>query len=143
MEPRAGLCSYDKASGKWTLAVPGQGVWGQKGQLVEILGVTPDKVRILTYNVGGSFGMKAPIYPEYVCLAHAARALGRPVKWTDERSGSFVSDQHGRDHEMTAALALSKEGDFLALKIEGHGNVGAYVAPLAPATPPTHAAPHR
>src|SRR5688572_4843991 len=88
MEPRAGLCSYDAAAGKWTLTVPGQGVWGQKGQLVEILGVTPDKVRIRTYNVGGSFGMKAPIYPEYVCLAHAARALGRPVKWTDERSGS-------------------------------------------------------
>ena len=63
------------------------GVWGQKGQLADILGVTPDKVRILSYNVGGSFGMKAPIYPEYVCLAHATRALGRPVKWTDERSG--------------------------------------------------------
>ena len=116
MEPRAGLCSYDEASGKWTLTVPGQGVWGQKGQLVEILGVTPDKVRILTYNVGGSFGMKAPIYPEYVCLAHAARALGRPVKWTDERSGSFMSDHHGRDHEITGELALSAEGQFLGFK---------------------------
>jgi len=80
--------------------------------------------------------MKGSIYPEYVCLAHAARALGRPVKWTDERSGSFVSDQHGRDHEMTAALALSKDGEFLALKIEGHGNVGAYVGTVAP-QPPT------
>jgi len=89
-----------------------------------------------TWHVGGSFGMKGSIYPEYVCLAHAARALGRPVKWTDERSGSFVSDQHGRDHEMTAALALSKEGDFLAVKIEGHGNVGAYVGAVAP-QPPT------
>ena len=60
---------------------------------------------MLCWNVGGSFGMKASIYPEYVCIAHAARALARPVKWVDERSGSFVSDHHGRDHEMTAELA--------------------------------------
>ena len=116
MEPRAGICSYDKASGKFTLTVPGQGVWGQKGQLVDILGVTPDKVRILTYNVGGSFGMKAPIYPEYVCLAHAARALGRPVKWTDERSGSFMSDHHGRDHEITGELALERGREVSGVK---------------------------
>ncbi len=135
MEPRAGLCSFDKKENKWTLTVPGQGVWGQKGQLVEILGVTPDKVRILTYNVGGSFGMKAPIYPEYVCLAHAARALGRPVKWTDERSGSFMSDHHGRDHEITAELALSAEGRFLALRMSGYGNVGAYLSTVAPQPP--------
>src|SRR5688572_4059896 len=135
MEPRAGVCSFDKKENKWTLAVPGQGVWGQKGQLVEILGVTPDKVRILTYNVGGSFGMKAPIYPEYVCLAHAARALGRPVKWTDERSGSFMSDHHGRDHEITGELALSAEGHFLALRMSGYGNVGAYLSTVAPQPP--------
>ena len=59
----------------------------------------PSKVRVLTGNVGGSFGMKASVYPEYPCLLHAARALGRPVKWTDERSESFLSDSHGRDHE--------------------------------------------
>ena len=64
-----------------------------------MLGVEPEQVRVLTGNVGGSFGMKAATYPEYVCILHAARALGRPVKWTDERSGSFVSDSHGRDHE--------------------------------------------
>ena len=134
MEPRAGLCTYK--DGRWTLIAPGQGVFGMKNQLADILGVPQDKVRMRTWHVGGSFGMKGSIYPEYVCLAHAARALGRPVKWTDERSGSFVSDQHGRDHEMTAALALSKEGDFLAVKIEGHGNVGAYVGTVAP-QPPT------
>ena len=75
--------------------------------------------------------MKASIYPEYVPLAHAARALGRPVKWTDERSGSFVSDQHGRDHEMTAELALDKDGKFLALRVHGYGNVGAYLGTVA------------
>jgi len=134
MEPRAGLCSY--GDGRWTLVAPGQGVYGMRNQLADILGVPQDKVRMRTWHVGGSFGMKGSIYPEYVCLAHAARALGRPVKWTDERSGSFVSDQHGRDHEMTAELALSKEGDFLAIRITGHGNVGAYVGAVAP-QPPT------
>ena len=134
MEPRAGLCTYKDE--RWTLVAPGQGVFGMRNQLADILGVPQDKVRMRTWHVGGSFGMKGSIYPEYVCLAHAARALGRPVKWTDERSGSFVSDHHGRDHEMTAALALSKNGDFLALKIEGHGNVGAYVGTVAP-QPPT------
>jgi carbon-monoxide dehydrogenase large subunit len=132
MEPRAGICAYDKASERFTLTVPGQGVFGQKGQLTEILGVKPEKVRIRSYNVGGSFGMKAAIYPEYVCLAHAARALGRPVKWTDERSGSFVSDHHGRDHEMSAELALDKEGTFLAVRITGFGNVGAWLSVVSP-----------
>src|SRR6185436_15908809 len=134
MEPRAGLCKFD--GDRWSLTVPGQGVWAQKLQLADILGVTPDKVRILTYNVGGSFGKKGPIYPEYVCLAHAARALGRPVKWTDERSGSFLSDQHGRDHEMAVELALDRDAKFLALRVRGHGNVGAWVGTVAP-QPPT------
>jgi carbon-monoxide dehydrogenase large subunit len=136
LEPRAGLCSYDAASGRWILTAPGQGVVGMRNQLAEILGVPPEKVRMLTHHVGGSFGMKGSIYPEYVCLAHAARALGRPVKWTDERSGSFVSDQHGRDHEMTAELALDREGRFLALRVTGYGNVGAYLGAVAP-LPPT------
>ncbi|HEY5896705.1 MAG TPA: xanthine dehydrogenase family protein molybdopterin-binding subunit [Burkholderiales bacterium] len=134
MEPRAAICKYENE--RWTLTAPGQGVWAMKNQLADILGVPQDKVRMLTYHVGGSFGMKGSIYPEYVCLAHAARALGRPVKWTDERSGSFLSDQHGRDHEMTAELALSAEGRFLAVRITGYGNVGAYVGSVAP-QPPT------
>jgi len=135
IEPRAGICSFDKANSKWTLTVPGQGVWGQKTQLVDMLGVEPDKVRIRSFHVGGSFGMKGSIYPEYICLVHASRALGRPVKWTDERSGSFLSDQHGRDHEMTAELALDRDGRFLALRLGGFGNVGAYLGTVAPQPP--------
>jgi len=111
MEPRAGLCSFDKSKERWTLVAPGQGVFAMRNQLADILGVGQDKVRLRTPHVGGSFGMKGSIYPEYVCLAHASRALGRPVKWTDERSGSFLSDQHGRDHEMTAERgALAPRG---------------------------------
>ena len=132
MEPRTAICAYDKASGRFTLTTPSQGVFAMKGQFAEILGVPLEKVRILTYNVGGSFGMKASIYPEHVPLAHAARALGRPVKWTDERSGSFVSDHHGRDHEMSAELALDREGRFLALRVHGYGNVGAYLGVVGP-----------
>ena len=127
MEPRAAICAWDAATGRFTLTAPGQGVFGQKGQLAEILGVAPEKVRVRCFQVGGSFGMKAQVYPEYVCLAHAARALGRPVKWTDERSGSFVSDNHGRDHEMSAELALDEAGNFLAVRLTGYGNVGAWL----------------
>ena len=133
MEPRSALCKYEE--GRWTLTAQGQGVYALRNQLADILGVPQDKVRMVTPNVGGSFGMKASIYPEYVCLAHAARALGRPVKWTDERSGSFLSDQHGRDHEMTAELALDKDGKFLAVRVTGFGNVGAYLGTVAPQPP--------
>ncbi|MFL4984694.1 MAG: xanthine dehydrogenase family protein molybdopterin-binding subunit, partial [Xanthobacteraceae bacterium] len=132
MEPRAAVAAYDAGSQRFTLHVGSQGTFGMKGQLVEILGVPADKVRVLTGNVGGSFGMKAAPYPEYICLLHAARTLGRPVKWTDERSGSFVSDSHGRDHERTAELALDADGRFLALRLSGYGNVGAYLGFVAP-----------
>jgi len=135
MEPRAAICAYEKKTQRWRLTAPGQGVHAMKLQLADILGVPPEKVRMLTPNVGGSFGMKGSIYPEYVCLAHAARELGRPVKWTDERSGSFLSDHHGRDHEMTAELALDKDGRFLAMRVTGHGNVGAYLGTVAPQPP--------
>src|SRR4051794_21543192 len=109
---------------------------GMRAQLAFILGVPADKVHVMTGNVGGSFGMKAAVYPEYVCILHAARALGRPVKWTDERSTSFVSDSHGRAHEQTVELALDAEGHFLALRISGFGDMGGYLGTMAP-QPPT------
>ena len=65
-------------------------------------------------------------------VGHAARALGRPVKWTNDRSGSFLSDQMGRDHEMTAELALDKDGRFLAQRVTGYSNIGGYLATVAP-----------
>ena len=132
IEPRAAIGLYDAASGRFTLHVPTQGVMGMKGSIADILGIEPRQVRILTGNVGGSFGMKAAPFPEYVCVLHAARALGRPVKWTDERSGSFVSDSHGRDHELTAELALDAEGTFLAVRITSFGNMGAFLSQVAP-----------
>jgi carbon-monoxide dehydrogenase large subunit len=93
-------------------------------------------VRVLSGNVGGSFGMKAAVYPEYVCILHAARALARPVKWTDERATSFLSDNHGRDQVQAAELALDADGRILALRLSGYGNLGAYMGAMAP-QPPT------
>jgi carbon-monoxide dehydrogenase large subunit len=129
MEPRSAIGEYDAAEGRWTLRVGSQGVFGLRNQMAnDILKVPVDKVRILTGNVGGSFGMKASAYPEYACILHAAKILGRPVKWTDERSGSFLSDCHGRDHETEAALALDAEGRFLAVRLRSYGNMGAYLS---------------
>ena len=105
-----------------------------RNYIADVLGVGRDKVRILTDRVGGSFGMKQATYAEYYCILHAARELGRPVKWTDERSGSFVSDSHGRDHEMTAELALDADGNFLAVRLTGYGNLGAAYGAPGPAT---------
>jgi aerobic carbon-monoxide dehydrogenase large subunit len=89
-------------------------------------------VHILTGNVGGSFGMKAAAYPEYVPLLHAAKELGRPVKWTADRFESFLSDHHGRDHEFVGERALDAKGNFLAARFRGYGNTGAYLGPVSP-----------
>ena len=136
MEPRGCIGEYDKATGRYTFHGGSQGVMGMRAGLMDVLGVPADKVHVLTGNVGGSFGMKAAVYPEYVCVLHAAKELGRPVKWIDERSTSFVSDNHGRDHEQTAELALDEQGHFLALRLTGYGNLGAYMGTMAP-QPPT------
>ena len=127
MEPRSALAEYDGTTERFTLRSGSQGVLWLRDSVVGALGVPADKVRILTGQVGGSFGMKIGAYPEYVCILHAAHALGRPVKWTDHRSDSFLSDSHGRDHEMTAELALDADGHFLALRVRGLGNLGAYL----------------
>jgi aerobic carbon-monoxide dehydrogenase large subunit len=134
MEPRSAIAQYDPGRGHWTLHIGCQGVFGFRNYIAQVLGVGRDKVRVLTDRVGGSFGMKQATYPEHYCLMHAARELGRPVKWTDERSGSFVSDSHGRDAQMTAELALDTDGNFLAVRLTGYGNLGATYGAPGPAT---------
>jgi carbon-monoxide dehydrogenase large subunit len=133
MEPRAALASYDKAGERYTIQVPTQGVAGNRTNLAKnLLRVANEKVHLLTPNVGGSFGMKNINYPEYICILHAAKTLGRPVKWTDERSTSFLSDSHGRAGQIHGELALDAEGKFLAVKLSGYGNLGAYITGVAP-----------
>jgi len=130
MEPRAALAAYDGK--RFTLYVGSQGVFGMRANVAEALGVPAKDVHVLTGQVGGSFGMKAAVFPEYICLLHAARALGRPVKWTDERSGSFVSDSHGRNHDVAGELALDADGNFLAVRLTVFANMGAFLSPVAP-----------
>jgi carbon-monoxide dehydrogenase large subunit len=135
IEPRAAIGEFDASNEKWTLHSCSQGVFGLKNMLRDILGAAPDKMRVLTGNVGGSFGMKAAVYPEYVCILHAAKLLGRPVKWTDERSGSFVSDHHGRDFDMTMEVAFDEKGLIQAVRLSGYGNLGGYCAAFGPLLP--------
>lgn len=133
LEPRAAVAEYDAGDERFTLHVGAQGAFGLRNSLANnILKVPPEKMRVRIYDVGGSFGMKAPPYPEYVALLHAARALGRPVKWCDERGESFLSDQHGRDSLVDAELALDADGNFLAARITGLANMGAYLSTVGP-----------
>ena len=135
LEPRSGLARMEP-DGRFTIRLGTQGVFGFRAGLAKLMNMQPKQLRVLTGNVGGSFGMKASVYPEYVCLLHAARVTGRPVKWTDDRTDSFVSDSHGRDHVFDAALALDEDGRFLAVRAEGWGNLGAYLgnAAMIPST---------
>ena len=135
MEPRSALALYNERDGSYTLHANSQGVFGMRANLSAILGVPPEKVHIRTGHVGGSFGMKIAIFPEYICLLHAARMLGKPVKWTDKRSDSFLSDFHGRDTDVEAELALDAKGHFLAIRVTGFGNLGGYMSPFGPMMP--------
>jgi carbon-monoxide dehydrogenase large subunit len=132
MEPRAALASYDRNSERFTIQVPTQGVAGNRITLAKNMKLPKERVRILTANVGGSFGMKNINYPEYMCILYAAKVLGKPVKWTDERSTSFLSDSQGRTQTIHAELALDAEGKFLAVRLNGYGNLGAYITGVAP-----------
>ncbi len=122
MEPRSAVADFD--DGRYVFRVGCQGAFGLRNAITNVLGVPKEQVRVLTGHVGGSFGMKASLYPEYVAILHATKQLGAPVKWTDERSDSFLSDSHGRDHDHTVELALDKDGIFLALRVTGFANIG-------------------
>ncbi|WP_164157043.1 xanthine dehydrogenase family protein molybdopterin-binding subunit [Sandarakinorhabdus rubra] len=133
MEVRAALGEYATGEG-FTLTTGSQGVAAMQGMLAKaVLNVAPDQVRVVTHDVGGGFGMKTFLYPEYALVLHAARHLGRPVKWTGERSDAFQTDTHGRAMESEAALALDAEGRILALKVETWSDLGAYQAQYGPA----------
>jgi carbon-monoxide dehydrogenase large subunit len=131
LEPRGATASFDPASGRYTLHVGSQGAGPLKLQLAAIMGVEPRLIRVLTDDVGGGFGLKTPVYPEYPALLVAARKLGRPVHWNATRSESFLTDNQGRDNTATAELALDSDGRFLALRVEAVTNIGGYLSPLA------------
>jgi carbon-monoxide dehydrogenase large subunit len=131
MEPRVATASYDDASGRYTLRCGTQGVHGIKMQTAMAMRLGPDKLRVLSDDVGGGFGMKASGYPEYPALLLAAKLVGRPVHWSCTRSEAFVSDNQARDQYWTAELAMDAEGRFTGLRIDGLANMGAYLTGVA------------
>jgi aerobic carbon-monoxide dehydrogenase large subunit len=131
MEPRAALGAYDAARAAYTLHSPSQGVHRHKNGLMGAFGVAPDKIRVVTQDVGGGFGVRSPCYPEYPLLLWAARRVGWPVKWRATRAESFLSDFQARELEADAALALDPDGRFLALTIAYVGNLGSHPVSFA------------
>jgi carbon-monoxide dehydrogenase large subunit len=132
MEPRACLAHYDAARELHVLYACTQGVAGMRAQLAAVLGVTPDKVRVAAEEVGGGFGVRFNIYPEYCAALMAARKLGRPVKWVGTRSEVFLSDEQARDVLTEAEVALDQSGRFLGMRFLFTVNLGAYLCPTGP-----------
>ena len=135
METRGAIAEYEPRDGRYTIRTPSQGVGSLLAPLARSLGVAESRVRVITDDVGGAFGIKIPPYPEQVLVAWAARRLDRPVKWIAERSESFLSDGQGRDHVTEAELALDADGRFLAVRTSTVSNMGAYSTAAAPTIP--------
>jgi carbon-monoxide dehydrogenase large subunit len=133
IEPRAAIGNYDAATGRFDLLLTGQGVHSIRNQLAEAVFRTPaERIQLAAPDVGGGFGMKNFLYPEWVLVLWAARRLGRPVKWVAERSEEFVSGAQGRDNHTKARLALDEDGRFLALDVSTVANLGAYLSSNGP-----------
>ena len=130
MEPRGAVGEWDRRTGRYTLHTGIQHPHALRTLLAEqVFRVPQSHMRVITGEVGGSFGMKSGAYPEPVLVLWAAKRLGRPVKWTSDRREGFVTDEHGRDNLSTAELALDANGKFLALRVAINLNIGAYLTP--------------
>jgi aerobic carbon-monoxide dehydrogenase large subunit len=133
MEVRAAVGQWDPQA-HFTLTTGSQGVAGMQQMLAGLVMKCPaDQLRIVTGDVGGGFGMKSFLYPEYALVLHAAKALGRPVKWTGDRSDAFQTDSHGRAMESIARLGFDSDGLITALKVETWSDLGAYQSQFGPA----------
>ena len=136
MEPRAYIGEYDRATGEHTLFTTSQNPHAIRLLMgAFVLHVPEHKLRVVAPDVGGGFGSKIYHYAEEAVVTWAATQLDRPVKWTADRSESFISDAHGRDHVTHAELALDKDGKFLGLRVATLANLGGYLSTFAPAVP--------
>ena len=136
IEPRAAIGQYSRADGSYTLHVASQNPHVERLLMTAfVLGLPENKVRVVAPDVGGGFGSKIYLYAEDVVVTWAAKQINRPVRWTAERSESFVSDAHGRDHVTVAELALDAQGKFLALRVRTTANLGAYLSTFASCVP--------
>lgn len=136
MEPRAALGHYEADRDHYTLYTGSQGVHSMRNYIAQYsLKIPVEKLRVVTEDVGGGFGMKTFVYPEYPLVLYASKLIGRPVKWTADRSDSFVTDSQGRDHVTEAAVALDKDGKILAVQVSTIANLGAYQSQFGPFIP--------
>ena len=131
MEPRGSLGTYDESQGRYVLYTSGQNIHLGRGILADSLRVPAEDIHAISPDVGGGFGMKNFLYPETILVLWAARRIGRPVKWINERTESFLSDDHGRDHVTHAELGMDGDGKFVGLRVTTIGNLGAYVTATA------------
>ena len=136
IEPRVAIGSYSRGNDEYTLHVSNQNPHVERLLMTAfVLGLPEHKVRVIAPDVGGGFGSKIFLYAEDVCLTWAAKQLNRSIKWTCERSESFLTDAHGRDHVTHGEMALDKDGKFLALRVHTDANLGAYLSTFATAVP--------
>ncbi|HET7096278.1 MAG TPA: xanthine dehydrogenase family protein molybdopterin-binding subunit [Casimicrobiaceae bacterium] len=136
IEPRAAVASYNRAEDAYTLYTTSQNPHVERLLMTAfVLGLPEHKVRVIAPDVGGGFGSKIYLYAEETAMVWAAKRIGRPIKWVAERSESFLSDAHGRDHVTRAELALDKDGKFLALRVHTIAAMGAYLSTFASCIP--------
>ncbi|MBS0594638.1 MAG: xanthine dehydrogenase family protein molybdopterin-binding subunit [Proteobacteria bacterium] len=136
MEPRAANAHYTRHDDSWTLYVANQNPHVERLLMCAfVLGIPESKMRVIAPDVGGGFGSKIFLYAEETALVFASKRLNRPIKWTAERSESFLSDAHGRDHATTAELAMDAQGNFLAMRVHTIANMGAYLSTFASSVP--------
>jgi len=136
IEPRAAVASYNRAEDSYTLYVANQNPHVERLLMTAfVLGLPEHKVRVIAPDVGGGFGSKIYLYAEETAMVWASKRVGRPIKWAAERSESFLSDAHGRDHVTHAELAMDKDGKFLALRVNTTANLGAYLSTFASCIP--------
>lgn len=132
MEPKSAVASYDAAADSFELAAPTQGISDIKNALAAIIGLPAEKFRIRSSDVGGGFGIRNEVYPEFLALLLAAKRSGRAVKWTGTRGETLSGDHHGRAAVLSGELGLDKDGRFVALRVEWLVNLGAFCSNAGP-----------
>jgi len=135
MEPRGALGEWNEAEDRFVLTTGSQGVHSMQKIIADVFGIDKTKLRVVTPDVGGGFGPKTFVYREYPLVLEAAKRLGRPVKWTGDRTEHFLTDAQGRDNVVTAEMAMDKDGRFLALRVKLLANMGAYISQYGPFIP--------
>jgi carbon-monoxide dehydrogenase large subunit len=135
METRNAIGHYDAVKDHYTLYSGNQGSGGLRANIARVLDVPPEKVRVVSSDVGGGFGMKAGLYPEQCCVLVASKIAGRPVRWSSDRTEAHLADHHGRDMLTRAEGAFDKDGKIVALRFTGSANLGGYLSGFAPFIP--------